>query len=54
MREATRQRPVILLRAKVQDADVAAGFEVGADDYLKKPFNPGELVARIGAVLRRR
>jgi DNA-binding response OmpR family regulator len=52
--EATSQIPVILLTARVQDADVARGFEVGADDYLKKPFSPQELRARVQAILGRR
>lgn len=45
--------PVILLTAKGRDADVVRGLELGADDYLAKPFNPEELAARIRAVLRR-
>lgn len=45
--------PVIMLTAKAQDADVLRGFDVGADDYLTKPFNAKELVARVKAVLRR-
>ena len=45
--------PVIMLTAKAREADVLQGFEVGADDYLTKPFNAKELVARIKAVLRR-
>ncbi|MBA3366960.1 MAG: response regulator [Actinobacteria bacterium] len=52
--EATRRMPVILLTARVQEADVARGFEAGADDYLKKPFSPQELRARIQAALGRR
>ncbi|HEY8550491.1 MAG TPA: response regulator transcription factor [Vicinamibacterales bacterium] len=47
------QRPVIMLTARGQDVDRIVGLEVGADDYLAKPFNPRELVARIHAVLRR-
>jgi len=46
--------PVILLTARSQESDIDRGFEVGADDYLKKPFNPDELVARVRAVLGRR
>ena len=42
------------LTAKVEDVDRIVGLEVGADDYLPKPFNPRELLARIHAVLRRR
>lgn len=52
--EDTKDLPVILLTARVQDPDVAAGFEAGADDYLKKPFSPQELTARVQAVLGRR
>jgi len=52
--EATRRIPVILLTARAQEADVARGFESGADDYLRKPFSPRELAARVQAVLGRR
>ena len=52
--EALRSIPVILLTARSQETDVDRGFEVGADDYLRKPFNPDELVARVRAVLGRR
>jgi len=45
--------PVIMLTAKALDSDLLRGFDVGADDYLTKPFNAKELVARIKAVLRR-
>lgn len=45
--------PVILLTARTEETDRIVGLEVGADDYLGKPFNPRELVARIKAVLRR-
>lgn len=45
--------PVIMLTAKGEDEDRILGLELGADDYLPKPFNPRELVARINAVLRR-
>jgi DNA-binding response OmpR family regulator len=51
---ATSRIPVILLTARVQEADVARGFEAGADDYVKKPFSPQELKARVQAVLGRR
>ena len=51
---ATSRIPVILLTARVQEADVARGFEAGADDYVKKPFSPQELKARVHAVLGRR
>lgn len=52
--ESTSRLPVILLTARVQEADVARGFEAGADDYVKKPFSPQELGARVQAVLGRR
>jgi DNA-binding response OmpR family regulator len=52
--ERTRRIPVIILTARVQEADITRGFAAGADDYLKKPFNPDELVARTRAVLGRR
>jgi len=45
--------PIILLTALKEEVDRIIGLEVGADDYLSKPFNPRELVARIRAVLRR-
>ena len=45
--------PVIMLTAKGEDADRIVGLELGADDYLPKPFNPRELLARVKAVLRR-
>ena len=45
--------PVIMLTAKGEDVDKVVGLEVGADDYLAKPFNPRELLARIRALLRR-
>jgi len=54
LREAKDQTPVIMLTAKGEDIDRIVGLEVGADDYLGKPFNPRELLARINAVLRRR
>ena len=46
--------PIIMLTAKGEDVDRIVGLEMGADDYMPKPFNPRELVARINAVLRRR
>jgi two-component system, OmpR family, response regulator len=49
----TSSLPVIMLTAKGDDTDRIVGLEVGADDYLAKPFNPRELLARINAVLRR-
>jgi two-component system OmpR family response regulator len=45
--------PIIMLTAKGEDTDRIVGLELGADDYLAKPFNPRELLARIRAVLRR-
>jgi DNA-binding response OmpR family regulator len=52
--EATRGISVILLTARVQEADVSRGFEAGADDYLRKPFSPQELRSRVRAILQRR
>jgi DNA-binding response OmpR family regulator len=52
--EATKSIPVILLTARAQEADVERGFEVGADDYIRKPFSPQELRARVQAILGRR
>ncbi len=49
----TRDVPVVMLTAKGEEADVVAGLELGADDYLTKPFSPREFVARVRAVLRR-
>jgi DNA-binding response OmpR family regulator len=51
---ATAAIPVILLTARVQEADVSRGFEAGADDYLRKPFSPQELRSRVQAILARR
>ncbi len=51
--ERTRNVPIILLTARVQESDVARGFEAGADDYITKPFSPRELVSRIQALLSR-
>ncbi len=45
--------PIIMLTAKVEDADIINGLGIGADDYLTKPFSPKQLVARVEAVLRR-
>lgn len=45
--------PVLMLTARAEDADKIVGLTIGADDYLTKPFNPAELVARVKAVLRR-
>jgi DNA-binding response OmpR family regulator len=52
--EETRRMPVILLTARVQEEDIARGFDAGADDYVKKPFSPQELGSRVQAVLGRR
>src|SRR5271169_1499787 len=49
----TSRIPVLLLTARGEDVDRIVGLEIGADDYLPKPFNPRELVARIRAILRR-
>ena len=54
LRAAGDRTPIIMLTAKGEDVDRIVGLEVGADDYLGKPFNPRELLARIHAVLRRR
>ncbi|MDP3652803.1 MAG: two-component system response regulator OmpR [Rhodoferax sp.] len=54
LRAANDLTPIIMLTAKGEDIDRIVGLEVGADDYLSKPFNPRELLARIHAVLRRR
>jgi len=51
---ATEKLPIIMLTARDEDTDVVVGLEVGADDYLTKPFSPRILLARIRAVLRRR
>jgi two-component system OmpR family response regulator len=50
---AESQIPIIMLTARGEDVDRILGLEMGADDYLAKPFNPRELLARINAVLRR-
>jgi len=49
--EGTSELPVILLTARVQEADIARGVEAGADDYVTKPFSPQELRQRVQAVL---
>ena len=53
LRSGGDNTPIIMLTAKGEDADRISGLELGADDYLPKPFNPRELLARIAAVLRR-
>ena len=45
--------PIIMLTARIEDSDKIIGLELGADDYITKPFNPRELVARVRSVLRR-
>jgi two-component system alkaline phosphatase synthesis response regulator PhoP len=50
---ATSRLPIIMLTARDDDVDKIVGLELGADDYITKPFNPRELVARVRAVLRR-
>jgi DNA-binding response OmpR family regulator len=52
-RSETERLPVLMLTAKAGEADRVVGLEMGADDYLTKPFSPRELVARVKAVLRR-
>ena len=49
----TRKLPIIMLTARVEETDRLIGLELGADDYITKPFSPRELVARVRAVLRR-
>ena len=53
LRNSGQDIPIIMLTAKGEESDRIAGFEVGADDYVTKPFSPKELVARVKAVLRR-
>ena len=50
----TKHIPIVMLTAKGEDADHVTGLELGADDYITKPFSPRVLVARVKAVLRRR
>ncbi|CAN5421286.1 two-component system response regulator OmpR [soil metagenome] len=54
LRGAGDKTPIVMLTAKGEDVDRIIGLEMGADDYLPKPFNPRELLARINAVLRRK
>jgi two-component system, OmpR family, phosphate regulon response regulator PhoB len=51
--ERTKDLPILMLTARAQEDDKVRGFEVGADDYVTKPFSPKELIARIKALLRR-
>ncbi|HEV2799026.1 MAG TPA: response regulator transcription factor [Pyrinomonadaceae bacterium] len=53
IRAAASRLPIVMLTARGDELDRIVGLEIGADDYLPKPFNPRELVARISAVLRR-
>src|SRR6185369_10471902 len=52
-RATSANTPIIMLTARGEESDRIRGFETGADDYVTKPFSPRELVARVGAVLRR-
>lgn len=52
-RESTANVPIIMLTARGEESDRVRGLEVGADDYITKPFSPRELMARVSAVLRR-
>ncbi|MDM7915049.1 MAG: response regulator [Candidatus Eisenbacteria bacterium] len=51
---ATRATPILMLTARTEEADIVSGLEIGADDYVTKPFRPRVLLARIKAVLRRK
>ena len=51
--KATREIPIIIVSAKGEEADIITGLELGADDYLAKPFSPNILLSRVRAVLRR-
>jgi two-component system phosphate regulon response regulator PhoB len=52
--QGTRDIPIVMLTAKGEEADIVTGLELGADDYITKPFSPRILVARVRAVLRRK
>lgn len=52
--EATREVPIIMLTARGEESDVVAGLDLGADDYIPKPFSPSVLISRIKAVMRRK
>ncbi len=54
LRQQNNNIPIVMLTAKGDEVDRIIGLEIGADDYMPKPFNPRELLARIKAVLRRR
>ena len=49
----TREIPIIMVTAKTEDSDIVAGLELGAEDYITKPFSPRVLIARVRSVLRR-
>src|SRR2546428_4661556 len=51
--DRTAAMPIIMLTARAEESDRIVGLELGADDYLSKPFSPNELVARVRALLRR-
>jgi two-component system phosphate regulon response regulator PhoB len=51
--EKTRHIPIVMLTARNEDVDIITGLEIGADDYITKPFSPRVLIARIRAILRR-
>lgn len=53
IREHNKQIPILMLTAKTEESDKIYGLEIGADDYITKPFSPKELIARMKAVLRR-
>src|SRR5438876_6489280 len=52
-REKSRRIPIIMLTARTEEIDRVVGFEIGADDYVMKPFSPRELVLRVKSILRR-
>jgi two-component system alkaline phosphatase synthesis response regulator PhoP len=51
--KATAAIPIIMLTARAEESDRIIGLEIGADDYISKPFSPNELVARVRALMRR-
>jgi DNA-binding response OmpR family regulator len=53
LRQRRQHLPILMLTSKSEEHDKIAGLEIGADDYLTKPFSPGELVARVRSILRR-
>jgi two-component system phosphate regulon response regulator PhoB len=54
MQDETRELPILMVTARNEDADIILGLELGADDYITKPFSPRVLIARVRALLRRR